>query len=116
MKQPHRPDARRLRRSTADLRRQIDALDYASSGTLHGRTRACGKPNCRCSQGPEAWHGPYYDWTRRKDGRLVHAAVTPEQATLIRRAIANRRKIEMLLVEWERKTVEEILGPDRLSH
>jgi hypothetical protein len=86
-------------------------MDYACSGTLHSRTRVCGKPNCRCTTGPDAWHGPYHDWSRRKDGRLVHHAVSPEQADLIRRGIANRREIDRLLAEWEEETAAEVLHP-----
>lgn len=90
-------------------------MDYASSGTLHSRTRPCGKPNCRCAADVDAWHGPYHDWTRRKDGRLVHSAVSADQAKLIKRAIANRREIDRVLAQWEAETVAEILGPDRSS-
>jgi hypothetical protein len=90
-------------------------MDYAASGTLHSRSRPCGKPNCRCAADPDAWHGPYHDWTRRKDGRLVHHAVTEDQAVLIRRAIAHRREIDRLLARWETETAREILGPDRVT-
>jgi hypothetical protein len=115
MKRDHKPQPRRVRQRTADLRRRIQALDYVSSGTLHARSRPCGKPNCRCATDPDAWHGPYHDWTRRKNGRLVHKSVTDEQARLIRRAIANRRAIDRLLAQWEDETVLEILGPDRVT-
>lgn len=113
MKQTEKRSPRRLRQQTADLRHRISAMDYVSSGTLHSRTRPCGKTNCRCAEGSDAWHGPYHDWTRRKDGRLVHSAVSQEQARLIQRAIANRREIDRILARWEDKTVAEILGPDR---
>jgi len=110
-----KPSRRRLRQRTAELRRAISAMDYACSGTLHSRTRACGKPNCRCASGPEAWHGPYHDWSRRKGGRLVHRALSPEQAALIERGIANRREIERLLAKWEEETAAEVLESDEPS-
>ena len=113
MKRTEKHDPRRLRRRTANLRRRINALDYVSSGTLHTRTRPCGKANCRCAADENAWHGPYHDWSRRKDGRLVHNAVSVEQARLIQRAIANRREIDVLLARWEQETVADILGLDR---
>ena len=115
MKRTEKPNPRRLRLRTAALRRRISAMDYASSGTLHSRTRPCGKTNCRCADDSDAWHGPYHDWTRRKDGRLLHSSVSPEQARLIQRAIANRREIDRLLARWEDETAAEILGPDRSS-
>ena len=116
MKRTEKANPRRLRQRTASLRRRINAMDYASSGTLHSRTRPCGKPNCRCADDADAWHGPYHDWTRRKDGRLVHNAVSAEQVRLIQRASNNRREIDRLLARWEQETVAEILGPDRSSH
>jgi len=91
-------------------------MDDVSSGTLHSRTRPCGKPNCHCASDKSAWHGPSHDWPRRKDRRLVHSAVTPEQAQLIQRAIANRRQIDQLLAEWEEETVTEILDPGQSNH
>jgi hypothetical protein len=115
MKRTEKPNPRRLRQKTASLRRRINAMDFASSGTLHSRTRPCGKANCRCAADEDAWHGPYHDWTRRKDGRLLHNAVSSEQARLIHRAIANRRKIDRLLARWEEETAAEILGRDRSS-
>ena len=114
-KKPEKPGSRRLRQRTADLRGRINEMDYVSSGTLHSRKRPCGKTNCRCADDTEAWHGPYHDWTRWKDGRLVHSAVSPEHARLIQHAIANRREIERLLVRWEEETVAEILGGVRSS-
>lgn len=115
MPQDHKPGLRRLRLRTAHLRRRLAALDFVASGTLHSRSRPCGKPNCRCAKDPAAWHGPYHDWTRRKDGRLIHNAVTEAQARLIRRAINNRRAIDGLLAQWEAETAREILGPERVT-
>jgi hypothetical protein len=112
MKRPSKPSTQRMRQRTGEIRRQINAMDYACSGTLHSRTRPCGKANCRCAADPDAWHGPYHDWTRRKDGRLAHAALSPEQAELVRRGITNRREIERLLALWEEETAEEVLRPD----
>lgn len=109
MKRPIKPSARLLRQRTASLRRQISAMDYACSGTLHSRTKVCGQAGCRCANDPTARHGPYQEWSRRKDGRLVHSVLGPGQAVLIERAIANRREIERLLAIWEEESTLEIL-------
>ena len=37
-------------------------MDYLCSGTLLRRMKMCGKPGCRCSEDPDARHGPYYEW------------------------------------------------------
>jgi hypothetical protein len=104
-----KPRGARIRRRTKALRQQIAGKDYASSGTLHVRTKVCGRPNCACATDVAARHGPYYEWTRRVDGKLVHRVVTAEQARLIERALANYRDIGKLLARWEHETVQEIL-------
>jgi hypothetical protein len=39
-----------------------------------------------------------------KAGKLVHRTVSPEQATLLRAAIANQRKAKKLMRAWENET------------
>lgn len=99
-----------VRRRTADIRRAIAALDLLCSGTLLTRTKACGRAGCRCANDPEARHGPYFEWTRRQGGRLVHSVLTPEQADFLARAIANYREVQRLLAAWERESAAEILA------
>ena len=89
----------------AEIRERIAAFDYVCSGTLTHRTMRCGKSNCRCQQDPAARHGPYYDWTRLERGKLAHRMLSPEQANMVRSAIANFRQIRALLARWERETL-----------
>ncbi|MFN7955789.1 MAG: DUF6788 family protein [bacterium] len=101
-----------IRRRTRSLRRAIVAKDYASSGTLHVRTKVCGRPNCACATDVDSRHGPYYEWTRRVNGKLRHHVVSPAQARLIERALRNYREIGELLARWERETVANILDEE----
>jgi len=98
----------RLRQSTNELRLRIQAMDGVLSGTVHVRTKVCGKPNCRCAQDPDARHGPYIEWSHRQGNRLLHRILTPEQAELVPCAIANYRTIQDLLRLWEQKTIESV--------
>ena len=111
MQRSKKPSRARVRERTRALRRAINALDFVASGTVHKRTKVCGRPNCRCAVDPAARHGPYYEWTRRQDGRLLHSVVTPEQAEVFTRAIQNSREIQRLLARWERETAQEVLNP-----
>lgn len=110
MSRPRQPNQRRVRQRTKELRGAIDGMDYLASGTLHTRTKVCGRKNCRCADDPAARHGPYHEWTRRQQGRLVHSVITTEQAQLIARALANYREVKTLLALWERETAAEILS------
>ena len=88
----------------AAIQRTITAMQYLSSGTLLKRTKVCGNPGCRCAHDPAARHGPYYEWSYLKGGRLHHRSLTPKQAELMRQAIANYRKTKKLLRAWEVQT------------
>lgn len=107
-----RPSRNRIRQRTKELRRAITRMDYMASGHLHLRTKICGRPNCSCAHDPDARHGPYHEWSRRQDGRQLNSSITPQQAKLFTRAIANYREILTLLKLWERETAAEILNPD----
>lgn len=102
-----------IRKRTAALRRAITEMDLVASGSLQVRTKVCGRKNCRCALDPEARHGPYHEWTRRENGRLVHSVITPAQAQLLARAIENYREIQKLLGAWHRETAEAILELNR---
>ena len=101
---------RKVLERIAEIREKIVGLNYVCSGTLLQRTKVCGKPTCRCASDPKARHGPYYEWNRMEESRLIHSVVSPEQAKILRRAISNRRKILQLLRKWEIETARIVLG------
>ncbi|MGH8132277.1 MAG: DUF6788 family protein [Steroidobacteraceae bacterium] len=88
----------------AAIHRALSAMWYLSSGTLLKRTKLCGNPGCHCATDPAARHGPYYEWSYLKAGKLRHRTLTPPQAELMRSAIANYRKARKLLRAWEVQT------------
>ena len=92
------------------IRSKIAQIGLACSGTLHTRKKCCGRPNCRCAKGKDYWHGPYHEWTRRRDGKLVHTILAPEQLEILEPAIANYREIQELLSRWDRETEAIVLN------
>ena len=93
-----------------EIKRKISDMDLICAGTLQKRMKTCGRPYCRCLTDPEALHGPYYEWTRYVDGRLVHKTLSPDQARMLEQAIANNRELKALLDDWRRESAETILG------
>ncbi len=86
------------------IRDQIISLDLVAQGTISKRTKVCGKPNCRCAKDPDARHGPYYEWTRRENGRYVNSVISAEKAEQLAVAIKNYRKIQTLLSQWSKES------------
>ena len=111
----YKPNRARLRARSSAIRKEIAALDFVASGTLHHRTKVCGKPTCKCATDPAARHGPYYAWGRMRGGKLVQSTVTPAQAKLLERAITNHQRAKSLLAEWEHLSEQEILKPEAVS-
>jgi hypothetical protein len=101
-----RPQAiiQQARERITRIRDTLGSVDYLCSGTLLERMKLCGKPGCRCAEDPAARHGPYYEWGHMKAGKLVHRTVSPQQAGILRLAIANYRKAKKLLRSWEVQT------------
>jgi hypothetical protein len=92
----------------AEIKRSLSALEHLSSGTLLKRMKVCGNPRCHCASDPAARHGPYYEWSYLKGGKLRHRTLTSEQADIMRLAIANHRKAKKLLRTWEAQTLHLI--------
>lgn len=93
-----------IQEKIAEIHRALSQMQYLSSGTLLKRTKVCGNPRCHCATDPAARHGPYYEWSYLKAGKLRHRTLSPEQAGLMRLAIANHRKVKKLLRAWEAQT------------
>jgi uncharacterized protein DUF6788 len=99
----------------AEIKQSLSALEHLSSGTLLKRMKVCGNPRCHCASDPAARHGPYYEWSYLKGGKLRHRTLTPEQADIMRLAIANYRKAKKLLRAWEAQTLNLIELKGRLE-
>ena len=106
--------AAKSREKIAAIQKSIAAMEHLSSGTLLKRTKVCGNPRCHCATDPAARHGPYYEWSYLKGGKLRHRTLTPAQAVTMRLAIANYRKTKKLLRVWEAQTLALIeLAPPK---
>ena len=77
------------------------AADLALPGTLADRMTRCGRPNCRCHADPPQLHGPYHQWTRKKDGRTATRILTDDQLADYRPWFDNHRRLRELLAELE---------------
>lgn len=87
----------RLSAEYAQVRAELAHLGYILQGSIIERRIPCGKALCACTTDPQAWHGPYIQWSRKTHGRTVSTYLTPEQAVICRQWIDNNRKLEATL-------------------
>jgi hypothetical protein len=87
---------RALRRRRATLLRKLPALDAILRGSLIERYKRCGKPGCKCVDGPG--HGPkYYLSVTPRQGRPQMDYVPLDYYDQISEFIGNYRSTRRLL-------------------
>jgi hypothetical protein len=78
---------------------EIAALGFALPGTIADRMTRCGHANCRCHAGPPALHGPYHQWTRKKDGKTATRILTDDQFADYGPWFDSHRRLRELITE-----------------
>ena len=84
----------------------LAAAGFALPGTLADRMTRCGRPNCRCHADPPRLHGPYHQWTRKKDGKTATKILTDDQLADYQPWFDNHRRLRELLAELEDLSLE----------
>jgi hypothetical protein len=97
-----RPNARD-RRAHAKITGALAAAvrEFALPGTLLERHIRCNKAGCRCTSDPPQLHGPYYQWTRKIDGKTKTTLLTAEQMDRYRPWFDNAKTIRTLTANLE---------------
>ena len=83
------------------IARELAALGFALPGTLADRMTRCGRANCRCHADPPRLHGPYHQWTRKKDGKTATRILTDDQLADYGPWFDNHRRLRALIAELE---------------
>ena len=83
------------------LKAELDEIGFISPGSLVVRETSCGKPGCRCQGDPPQRHGPYFQWSRTREGRTESRRLDEQEAELYREWIDNRRRLERIVAEME---------------
>jgi hypothetical protein len=81
------------------LKQKITELDIAIPGYIRTIYQQCGQSNCRCKKNKKHWHGPYYLWGRRLNGKLSSKSIHKRDVPLYNRWIKNRMKLKAIVSE-----------------
>jgi hypothetical protein len=88
-------------RLAAEIAARLAEGSFALPGTLADRMTRCGYPNCRCHADPPQLHGPYHQWTRKKDGKTATRILTDDQLADYQPWFDNHRRLRELIAELE---------------
>ena len=100
-----------LQRRYDDLKARVGALGFIAPGTVLQIYTTCASEGCRCRRDPPQKHGPYYQYTRKLDGKTITRRLHPAQVKLYRKWIGNRRKLDELIKAMDQtsRDVEQLL-------
>jgi len=95
----------------AEITARLAAVTFAPPGTVADRMTRCGHSGCRCHAGPPRPHGPYHQWTRKKNGKTATRILTDEQLADYGPWFDNRKRLRELAAELEELSLA-IAGAD----
>jgi len=96
--QPSAEELAHRRAVLADIR----ATGFFRRGTLLQIHNRCGTDTCSCHDYPPRLHGPYWQWTRKVQGKTVTVRLSEAQATLLRGWLDNGRQLDQKLADFEK--------------
>jgi hypothetical protein len=79
----------------ARIARELAALGFVLPGTLADRMTRCGHAD------PPALHGPYHQWTRKKNGKTATRILSDDQLADYQPWFDNHRRLRELITELE---------------
>jgi hypothetical protein len=79
----------------------LASAGFALPGTVADRMTRCGHAGCRCHGDPPQMHGPYHQWTRKKNGRTATRILTDDQLADYQPWFDNHRRLRELITELE---------------
>jgi hypothetical protein len=85
----------------AEIATRLAGAAFALPGTLADRMTRCGYPGCRCHADPPQLHGPYHQWTRKKNGKTATRILSDEQLADYSPWFDNCRRLRELIAELE---------------
>jgi hypothetical protein len=85
----------------AEITALLASAGFALPGTVADRMTRCGHPGCRCHADPPQLHGPYHQWTRKKNARTSTRILTDDQLADYAPWFDNHKRLRELITELE---------------
>lgn len=74
-------------------------VGFILKGSLVQRFLPCGTPGCRCHTDPPQLHGPYWQWSRRVQGKTVSRILPEDQVPRYQEWIENGKRFEAIVTQ-----------------
>jgi hypothetical protein len=92
---------RQYRQEYERLKRQLRSVGYVCLGSVTQRWLTCGTPSCTCHRDPQRRHGPYYQWTRKVNGRTEARMLDASLVRLYEEGIRNHQRLDAIVKKMQ---------------
>ena|SRR6516162_5923921 len=92
---------RDYRQEYARLKRELRSVGYICLGSVSQRWLTCGTPTCACHADPKRRHGPYYQWTRKVNGRTQARMLDASLVRLYQEGIQNHQRLDAIVKKMQ---------------
>lgn len=89
----------RLRARFVHHAQELADIGFLLKGSIVQTRRRCGSAGCGCQSDPAKWHGPYWQWTCKVNGKTVTRALNPEQMSRYREWMENAQRFDEIVEE-----------------
>ena len=87
---------------------ELHKIGFILTGSITKRYVRCSTHGCKCQTDPKALHGPYYEWTRKVQGKTVTVRLKEDKAKLLMEWIENKRRFYKIVSKIEHITLEAV--------
>lgn len=92
---------RRYRQEYEHVKQQLRSVGYICLGSITQRWLTCGTLSCICHRDPTRRHGPYYQWTRKVNGRTQARMLDESLIRLYQEGIRNHQRLDAILQKMQ---------------
>lgn len=98
-----------MNKKMTTLKEKITSKGLILNGSVIESYKRCGKTGCKCSnEDKKYWHGPYWIWTQKIEGKTKTKTLTKDQAKEVKKAIGEMKKVNELIAKWKELSLVEI--------
>jgi len=101
-----KPALKKQIRMLKSVQDELCDIGFVLPGSIVKRFMRCGRKGCACQTDSKAVHGPYYDWTRKVNGKTVSIRLTEKDASLLIKWIEDKNRLYGLVAKMERIGLE----------
>lgn len=91
-----------------ECRKKLNKTSFILTGSITKHYTQCQTPGCHCMKNPQELHGPYYNWTRKVQGKTVTVRLTKEEAKTLLEWTDNKKQFYKLVKKMEQITLDAV--------